>query len=184
MITNVMSISAETLHTLTEWGSVPALELDGPGCVSSAKSLPLSEPLLLPLWNGPLPLGINMRINEMTQLQCWVEWLTQHPEVRDEASWGQGPCLRFPFPALARSWRGAAASARRCHKPRRWAELRSQGWTTSFLSALLAPLPFLHALLSLMECPAVLRGLASPLTPPWDLNQQSKTFKAIAGGLP
>lgn len=49
MITIVMSISAETPHTLTESGSVPALELDGPGCVSSAKSLPLSEPLLLPL---------------------------------------------------------------------------------------------------------------------------------------
>lgn len=49
MVTIIMSISAETLYTLTESGSVQALEPDGPGCVSSAKSLPLSEPLLLPL---------------------------------------------------------------------------------------------------------------------------------------
>lgn len=49
MVTIIMSISAETLYTLTESGSIPALEPDGPGCVSSAKPLPLSEPLLLPL---------------------------------------------------------------------------------------------------------------------------------------
>ena len=63
------------------------------------------------------------------------------------------------------------------------AGLRSQGWTASSLSALPVPHPFHHALLSLMECPAVLRGLASPDTSV-GLNQQSKTFKAIAEGLP
>ena len=49
MVTIILSISVDTLHTLIESGSVLALEPDGPGCVSSAKSLPLSEPLFLPL---------------------------------------------------------------------------------------------------------------------------------------
>lgn len=49
MVTIIMSISVDTLHTLVESGSVLALEPDGPGCVSSAKSPPLSEPLFLPL---------------------------------------------------------------------------------------------------------------------------------------